>query len=157
MKVLVIIVTVIGLSAVAGSIIVGILVFDGKVVEHPYETGLIYDETERTKSEIKLEILNRGFHKGENQIVFTIKDRNNMPIIQDSKFKIQDSKSQQIKLVISRPSTTRYNREVPLVYVAEGKYRADVVFPLQGLWDLELKLMRNGKPVSLEKRVYVGE
>ncbi len=145
MKALVIIVIIIGLSAVIGSIIVGKAVFDGKVVDMPYETGLAYDEIEKAKKELRFEVLNKELKVGMNEVLFTLKDNNDRPITDP-----------QMVFMISRPSTTRYDSEFTYYFAGEGRYRAEVYFPLHGYWDIRLKLLRDWKPVIIEKRVYVN-
>jgi nitrogen fixation protein FixH len=145
MKALVIIVTIIGLSAVIGSLIVGKAVFDGKVVDKPYETGLLYDEIEKAKKELRFEVLNKELKTGKNEVLFTLKDHLDRPITDP-----------QMVFMISRPSTTRYDREFQFSYAGEGRYKAEVYFPLHGYWDIRLKLLRDWKPVVIEKRVYVN-
>lgn len=144
MKKLVIVVTIIGLSAVIVPIIVGKLMFDGKVVEAPYETGLRYDELEALKAELDLEFLNKNLITGENELVFTLRDKYGRPLTDP-----------QITLIISRPSTTRYDREYPVSFAGEGRYSSKVLFPFYGYWDIKIGLIYNWKPVILEKRVYV--
>ncbi|RJQ15309.1 MAG: hypothetical protein C4560_10705 [Nitrospiraceae bacterium] len=51
MKTLIVIVTIIALSAVVGAIVVGVRVFDGVVVENPYETGLEWDRIQNEKAD----------------------------------------------------------------------------------------------------------
>lgn len=144
MKTLVIVVTIIGLSAVIGSIIIGKLMFDGKVVDAPYETGLRYDELEALKAELALEILNKNLITGENELVFTLKDKYGRPITDP-----------QITLIISRPYSTRDDREYPVSFAGEGRYSSKVQFPFYGYWDIKIRLIYNWKPVILERRVYV--
>jgi len=146
MKALVIIVTIIGLSAVIGSIIVGNMVFDGKVVDKPYETGLIYDEIQKEKSKFRLEILNKDFKRGKNEFIFMLEDNLGRP-----------KTDSHIVLMISRPSTTRYDREIPLSYFGDGKYRAEVYFPLHGHWDIKARLLNEPIPIVLEERVYAKD
>jgi len=145
MKALVIIVTIIGLSAVIGSLIVGTAVFDGKVIDKPYETGLAYDEIENAKRELRFDVLNKELKKGRNEVFFTLRDHLDRPIADP-----------QMVFMISRPSTTRYDREFQYYYAGEGRYRAEVYFPLHGYWDIRLKLLKDWKPVIIEKRVYVN-
>lgn len=144
MKTLVIIVTIIGLSAVVGSIIVGRMVFEGKVVDKPYETGLRYDEMEKLRAELRLELINKEFHRGENEIIFLLKDSLGKPIAEPH-----------LIFIISRPSTTTYDREYQISFIDSGKYKVKVDFPLYGYWDIRVNLTRNHKPVILEKRIYV--
>lgn len=144
MKALVIIVTIIGLSAIVGSIIVGKMVFDGKVVDKPYEMGLRYDEMEREKEDLRFEILNRELYTGENVIIFTVSDIRNGYI-----------KDQYVEFFISRPHTSKYDRKYKADLVESGRYKAKVLFPLFGYWDLKIKIKKDEKTVILEKKVYV--
>lgn len=146
MKTLVIIVTLIGLSAVVGAIIVGSMVFEGKVVDKPYETGLRYDEIEKLKLEIRLELLNKRLYTGKNEIIFILTDNLNKPITDN-----------RLSLMISRTSTTLYDREYRISPVEPGRYRAVVDFPFYGYWAIKVGLIRNGIPLILEKRVYVNK
>lgn len=143
MKTLVIIVTIIGLSAVVGSIIVGRMVFEGKVVDKPYETGLRYDEIEKARTLFVFEILNKEFHRGDNDIIFTIKDTSGK-VVTDTN----------VIFALSRPSTTVYDREYNVNLVG-SRYMAKVNIPLKGYWDVRIRFTMEGKPVVLEKRVYV--
>lgn len=143
MKILVIIVTIIGLSAVIGSIIVGKMVFEGKIVDKPYETGLRYDEMEKAKGELRFELINREFHKGENEIIFLLKDSLERPITEPH-----------LVFSISRPSTTKYDREYQVSFIAPGKYMAKVNIPLIGYWDIRISFLKDGKTIVLERRIY---
>ena len=68
MKAALIIVTLIGLSAVIGAVIVGRSTFDGTVVDRPYERGLEYDAVQREKaaSGWSVHIATPSFRVGRN-------------------------------------------------------------------------------------------
>lgn len=53
MKVLIAAIAITGLSFVAGSIIVGSMVFQGTVNEKPYETGLLWDKVQKEASDLR--------------------------------------------------------------------------------------------------------
>lgn len=144
MKILVTLVIIIGLSAIVGSIFIGKIVFDGKVVENPYETALRYDETMALRSKLILEMENRRLSVGENDIIFILSDSLGMPIT--------DPK---IKLMISRPYTTAYDKEYHVSMIEKGKYRAKIRFPLYGHWDIMIKFNYEQRHVNLKKRIYV--
>lgn len=143
MKTLVIIVTIIGLFAVIGSVIVGMMVFEGKVVDKPYETGLRYDELEKAKEELRFELLNTDFHVGSNDIIFILKD-NLDKAITDS----------QLTLILSRPSTGLYDSEYKVDLIEPGRYRAKVNIPLKGHWDVKIRFLYKGQNLDLEKHIY---
>lgn len=50
MKILISIVIILGLAAVAGSVIVGVKSFDGTVTSNPYEKGLMWDQARKEKA-----------------------------------------------------------------------------------------------------------
>lgn len=50
MKILIIIVGIIGFSAVIGAVIFGMKTFDGLVVDKPYETGLLWDKMQKSRN-----------------------------------------------------------------------------------------------------------
>lgn len=143
MKTLVIIVTIMGLSAVIGSIIVGRMVFEGKVVDKPYETGLRYDEIEKAKAELRFDLLNSDFRVGENEIIFTLKDNAGRSVIDSH-----------IALIITRPSTGLYDRQYRVDLIEPGKYRTRINLLLQGHWDINIRFLYKGQPLDLEKRIY---
>lgn len=146
MKTLVTVVTIIGLSAMIGSIIVGRMVFEGKVIDKPYETGLRYDEMEKAKAELSFKMVNKEFHKGENEIFFLLEDSLGRPVTEPHPV-----------FIISRPATTIYDRQYKVSLVGQGKYMVKVDFPLYGYWDIRISITKEGKSVILEKRIYVHE
>ncbi len=145
MKALVVIVTIIGLSAVIGSIIVGKMVFEGKVVDKPYETGLRYDEMEKTKARFIFKLLNKEFHAGDNDIIFSIMDTSGIAVTDPH-----------IILTLSRPSTTTYDREYRVNFIESGKYTARIRIPVAGYWDMKIRFIHDSQTVILEKRIYAA-
>ena len=82
MKSLLAAVTLIGLSAVAAAVFVGLGVFDGEVVDDPYERGIAWDEERRRRAASGLEtsIAPGPFRKGQNDIVFRLSGVKGQPV-----------------------------------------------------------------------------
>lgn len=146
MRILIIIVVIIGFGAVIGSIVVGQRVFEGKVVDKPYERGLEWDRVQREKAELgwRVDIKNK-FKAGNNEIMFSVLDK-----------KGNQLKDIQVSLTISRPATTAYDREFGVLQV-DGVYKSVVNFPLHGNWDLKININENGRNIILEKRIFAEQ
>ena len=144
MKLTILIVAVIGFGAVAGAIVVGSMSFDGLVTEDPYETGLVWDETQKNKAEsgIKIKLRSNQFKKGVNQIQFQIEK--SKPIVIDS-----------VTILRSRPSTDKMDKQVSAVVLSDSSYQAELDFPLVGNWDLIARITTGGKRILFTNRVYV--
>lgn len=146
MKTLIAIVTVIGLTAVVGAIFIGVKSFDGIVTEHPYEKGLLWDEMERKRNELgwRVEILNREFITGDNNVLISVLDKNNMPLT------VTDA-----ALRISRPATATLNKKFDIILIRDGMFSARLNFPLFGYWDIGINVSSGGDSLLFEKRVFV--
>lgn len=145
MKTLIIIVTLIGLSAVVGAIVIGIKSFEGTVVDKPYETGLAWDSTEKEKASLgwKLELGTKRFKTNENVLLLNVFDKEGKPL-----------PDAEISIKVSRPSTGAYDK----VYVAPmqpgGAYQALVQLPLFGHWDVKVQVKSEGKTVVFDEKIF---
>ncbi len=143
MRILIIAVILVGLVAVTGSIIMGQKVFDGKVVDKPYETGLLWDKMQREKAELRVEIKDRNFRTGDNEINFFVLDKEGNPLFDAA-----------VMITLSRPSTTIYDRDYEALKSKDHGYRAVVHLPLYGYWDIKIRVIRRGNDLAFEKRIY---
>ncbi|MBI5055190.1 MAG: FixH family protein [Nitrospirae bacterium] len=145
MKILIIIVSIIALSAVGGSIIVGEKMFDGVVVEKPYEQGLLWDRIQDSKSELGWSaVINNGKIKtGDGEVSISVFDKEGKPLSDAT-----------VSLIVSRPSTNAYDKDYKTVKLHEGLYTAAVNFPLYGYWDMKIHVGRKGKDALLEERIF---
>jgi nitrogen fixation protein FixH len=148
MKTLIIIVTIIALSAVIGSVIVGKKVFDGTVEEKPYEQGLLWDKIRSNKygSGWSVVVNNRKINKGENEVSISVFDKYGKPLSDAS-----------VSILISRPSTAAYDRNYKAVKLQEGIYKARINFQLYGYWNLKINVAQNEKSVIFEERIFAEE
>ncbi|TNF56938.1 hypothetical protein EP227_00125 [bacterium] len=146
MKVLIGFVTLTALLAVAGSFIVGIKNFDGTVTERPYEEGLLWDDIRKKKAALgwSVDIKKSRLTTGNNDITISVLNRMKEPL-----------KGANISVMISRPSTTVYDRDVEAVKLKEGLYRANTDFPVFGYWDLTIEVSKGRESLPLKKRIFV--
>ena len=146
MKLTIIIVAIIGFGAVAGAIIVGTRSFDGVVTKDPYETGLIWDEIQKTRvdSGITIRLTANQFKMGTQLVQFTIEK--SRPVNIDS-----------ITLIRSRPSTVDLDKETGVDRLADNRYQAEVDFPLIGNWDLIANVHTGGKQIQYSNRITVRQ
>lgn len=148
MKLLLIIVSIIGLSAVIGALVIGIRTFDGTVVNQPYEQGLSYDAVhhEKEASGWHAEILNKNLTIGINDILISITDRNSRPVTNVS-----------VSVVVSRPSSTSYDRTYEAAATGRGRFRIIADLPLYGYWDAKVQVSDRSRSVMFERTLFAEE
>lgn len=146
MKTLIVIVSIIALSAVGGSIIVGVKSFDGIVTEHPYEKGLAWDEIRNKEKELgwSVDIGKGKFATGDNDVILSVFDKDGKPLPGAS-----------VSITISRPSTPAYDMNYDAERIQDGSYRAAVDFPLHGNWDMAIHVDQKENSVIFVNRVFV--
>lgn len=146
MKSLIVLVTIIGAAAVAGSIVVGVRSFDGIVTEHPYEKGLLWDEIQNRKDELgwTVEIGDTDLITGGNDVEISLINKDGKPVPGSS-----------VSVMISRPSTTEYDKHFDTVRGREGVFISTLTFPLFGYWNVGINVTTAGETLLFEKRIYV--
>ncbi len=145
MRVLIIVVCFIAVSATVMTIIIGKKSFEGLVVDKPYETGLAWDVEQAKKTSLNwtMVIQNKSFHTGQNRIDFTLRDKDGSPV-RDAVMMIR----------ISRPSTARFDRSFQVSCGRDARCQASVVFPRYGLWDIILDVTKDHQTSILQKRIF---
>lgn len=148
MKTLLIIVSIIGLAAVIGAIVVGRNTFDGIVVDKPYERGLAYDaaQKERETSGWVVDIVDPSPVAGRNELIISATDRNGNPLT-----------DAEMSLTISRPSSATYDRTYAAVRTTKGQFRAEIELPLYGHWDVKIRVKADGKDITFERKVFAAQ
>jgi nitrogen fixation protein FixH len=148
LKILIVLITIIALSAVAGSIIVGNMMFEGTVNEKPYETGLLWDHMHKEKenSGLNVSIKNDGFTEGTNPIAVEILDKGSRPIEDAS-----------VWVTVSRPSTVAYDRTYSCTRHDDGSWRTLVIFPQYGYWDLKIRVKRAQSDIIYTEQVFANK
>lgn len=146
MKTLIAIAVIIGVGAVAGSIVVGVRSFDGTVTEHPYEEGLRWDEIQKNKSDLgwQVNIDESSLAVGENKFMISVIDRHGKPL-----------EGSDLAVTAGRPATAEHDQHAAAVEVDKGVFRTSVDFMLKGHWDIKIDVARGGDAASFNKRIYV--
>jgi len=144
MRYFIILIVLTGLVATAGSIIVGSQYFDGLVIDKPYETGLMWDQKrhENEGTGWKADIINSGFVTGRNKLVLSVRDRSGNTLTDAD-----------VSIKISRPSTRQYDG-ISKATRSAGFYKAMVMFPLYGYWDLKVVILKDRKQYDFEQRIF---
>ncbi|NJD55470.1 MAG: hypothetical protein FIA94_03585 [Nitrospirae bacterium] len=145
MKKLLLLVTLIGIAAVVGAVVVGMSTFDGTVVDNPYEKGLAWDreQTERASSGWSVGIMPPSPSAGRNRLYLTVTDRSGKPL------------SGKVTLSVSRPSSKSYDREYGTASTEKpGVYTASVEFPLYGYWDLDVRVTVQERTITFRKSIF---
>ncbi len=148
MRTVIIIVTALGLLAVAGPIVIGTMSFDGTVVDMPYERGLQWDreQKEREESGLQVQVSNVVVRSGSNGLVVSVTDREGKP-----------ASGLTMSLTVSRPSSRSFDKTYAMSPGSDGTYGATVDFPLGGIWDLKFAAVHHGREVLLERRIIAEE
>jgi len=147
MKALITIVVIIALAAVAGSIVVGVMSFDGIVTDNPYETGLLWDEIQNKRDRLgwHVEFHNKEFVTGDNDVLVSVFDINNMPLAGSG-----------VTLSISRPSTGTLDRDFDSTELRDGVFSSHLNFPVFGFWDIDITVSNGDDKLLFVKRVFVN-
>lgn len=122
--------------------VIGFRAFDGVVNESPYETGIRWDETQRflKESGLEIEINNKeGLVTGSNDVKFTV----------------QGSASEDFTLLLTRPSTNKYDKAITCSKIANNEYVCNIDFILPGHWDLVFCFNYKGRELSINKKIYI--
>jgi nitrogen fixation protein FixH len=147
-RTIIVIISVIAITATAGTIVVGIKSFDGVVVENPYEAGLAWDETHQNKVALgwNVTIQNGLFRTGKNELSLEALDRNGRQI-----------ENATVSVTTSRPSTRTYDKTYRAVRTPDGRFQASVDLPLFGAWDIRVEVNRDKDHCSFNKRIYAEQ
>ena len=144
MRAFLVFVALVGLGAVIGAVVVGLRVFDGTVVDRPYERGLAWDEEQERRKEADLDVSIDGgsFRTGLNLMVIRV-SRKGEPVADES-----------IELRLLRPGTGDHEKRYRARRREDGAYAISAAFPLPGRWEAVVVVERKGFP--LEFRHLIG-
>lgn len=126
----------------------------GLVVPDYYEQGRQYEKNalklmatrNRLKWETRLEIPEAIVQDSPDVYRFSAVDGRGLPI-----------KSAQVNLLAYRPADAGADFVTPLEEIAPGLYQADIGFPLQGVWDLQVKMEHGEDTYQMSQRVSVAK
>lgn len=122
----------------------------GLVVKDYYERGRHFERTRSERQTIdagwegKLDVPEQAVAGRPATYRFAGVDRQGLPL-----------RAEAVILFAYRPSDARADFSTPMVLEAPGRYRAEVAFPLKGVWDLLVSVRHQGKEHNLARRVSV--
>jgi len=132
--------------AVAGSVFVGIQTFDGTVTDHPYETGLAWDEIEKKRGELgwSYRLENGPLKTGRNELQITLFDKEGNPL-----------QASAVRMEISRPSTDRYDKTYYMTHTGQNRYSTVAHFPLYGNWGIIVHVSQGKNRLPIKNIYYL--
>ena len=145
MKVLIIIISIVGLAAVAGPIIVGIKSFDGTVTENAYEKGLVWDDVQKKKTDLgwNVHIREDTFRTGDHELLISVQDKNGKPLAGSA-----------IAVMIGRPGSSEYDKQADAEEQEEGLYMVKTDFPVYGYWDIQINVTHDNETLLFTRRIF---
>lgn len=148
MRVLIIFICLVAVGATIATIVVGSRSFEGLVVEHPYESGLAWDQVHREKARLgwHVSVLSLPFKTGKNEMELSVLDKNGLPL-----------SDAVVNVALSRPATSAYDRTYPAHRGQDGNYRVSVEVPQYGYWDVRIDVKRSGEQRSFDEKIYAEQ
>jgi nitrogen fixation protein FixH len=148
MRTLLFLIALTAIGAVIGAFVVGSMVFDGTVVENPYEQGIAWDEVRKRReaSGLTVTLAASAYRRGRNDIIVEVSTRPGDPAGEDD-----------LLLRVSRPSSADYDKTYSAARQKDGRYGAVVDLPLRGFWVITVLVDRGGAPLEFNREVYVEE
>jgi len=146
MKFLIIAITILVVVITAVTIMTGSSVFDGVVVEKPYETGLDWDKVQEKKTRLgwTLSTKHTTYRIGRNVVSFMVRDRNGT-LLQDALASVK----------VSRPATVQYDRTSQAAPGQDGSFSAVIDLPSYGKWDLIISVKNGADVIEFVRPVFV--
>jgi len=135
----------IGFITIAPSIYLGIKYFDGKVTDQPYESGLMYDETNKFISDngIGLDIMKQEKKGNLVSIEFALNCSDKVSV-------------ESTDFYITRPATDKEQILIEVNKTDDGKYASAFSLEHYGHYVLKAKSKINGKDILLQKGFYIN-
>lgn len=142
MKKLLFIVAAIGLVVVAGTIMVGILTFEGTVVQNPYESGLRWDAEHRAREKAgwSVRVTPGAIQQGRSSIQVMITDSKGNSV-----------NGAIVQVLLSRPETSRFDIEVLMEHGVSGGYQTIIAPALPGKWLAHIVVRKEGVEVTFQE------
>ena len=147
MKVFLVFVVLVGLGAVAGAVVVGVMSFDGTVVENTYERGISWDAERkgREASGIRVRIIGADFPRGDGTLVFMALEDSGEPVAEEK-----------LEVRIFRAASDQHDRTYTAFRRGDDTFAADVSLPLPGRWEVSILLERQGAIMEFPAAIHAG-
>ena len=142
-KALIIAVSSLVLAIIAGSLWAGIATREVTVVEHPYEDGLKYDQTQKRYADLGWKVVAPSSLDKSGRLEVKIYGKDGAPLDAGSvEFALNRLGSSEIKKY-------RAPRD------GGGSYGARVDCPLPGYWELKVQVTRGADTLSYDSRLHI--
>lgn len=136
----------IGICTVAPAFYLGITLFDGKVTDKPYETGLEYNKMKKIIKDDNIVINSIKTVKKDDKIL--------MSFIFSHKDGVQLNDT---KFFVTRPATDDGTVALSAVRQPDGTYRSEFKADGYGNFILQAQTTVAKEPVSVEKNFYINQ
>jgi len=121
--------------------------YPGTVTANPYQKGMGYNKVlqqARQQDDLGWKIHSKVINGAANKISYelTIKDKNNVPI-----------NDADITLQVVRPLDEKLDFSVQMQAIKNGLYKAAIVLPKSGQWELRCKISQHGHDLYHRERI----
>jgi nitrogen fixation protein FixH len=142
LTVLIVVVSVLALTATIATIVVGTRSFEGTVVDKPYEAGIAWDEVRKNRERLgwSVALQETTYKTGKNDLIVMLRDKNGS-LLSDAV----------VAVALSRPSTRAFDKTYPANKLHDGRYVAAIDLPLYGNWDVTIDVSRKNERTSFDK------
>lgn len=137
MKLLIVLITVLGLAVVLGTVIIGGTLFDGTVVDKPYDKGIKWDKTQSVQQKIFVNAETKALAKGANLFIFTITNKEGLPL-----------NIKNVSVTRTRPHTTRFDWTEEANMSEGNKYVAKMDINDYGQWQIRVSFDYENETLS---------
>ena len=132
-------------------IVLSVTTNPGLVVENYYEQGRQYEQhavellaaRQALRWETKLDVPEQVWVNKTDTYRFSVVDARGLPVA-----------NARVELIAYRPSDAAADFSVNMEEADSGRYQADMLLPLPGVWDLNLRISRGQERYELTRRIY---
>ncbi|MBM3598688.1 MAG: FixH family protein [Alphaproteobacteria bacterium] len=123
--------------------------FPGLATANSYERGLKHNQTiaavrQQEKTGWRIEIDFHGIGSAAGALALTLTDTTGARVA-----------GADVVATLRRPTDARADRKVVFVDAGNGEYRAELILPLPGQWDVEAMVLAGGQSYRIDKRILV--
>lgn len=142
MRILLFLVSLIGLGTVVAIFLIGSGRYEQTVVSDPYETGLRWDaeQLDRERSGWNVQLAIKRIPTGKQELDIAVNDSSGRSL-----------DGANVELRFLRPFTTIAERPIPARRTPSGMHRAEVHIPERGRWPLQITVELGGSRIVFEE------
>ncbi len=134
------------LGAVAAALVVGTRTFEGTVVSDPYASATQFDEARHRDEALgwRVSLDATALRVGTQDVRFSLAGKDGTPL-----------EGAEVSVKVSRPGTSRLDRNAAARGEGGGRFVARVDFPQPGIWDVQVRATRGSDRLAFDRRVQV--